>query len=60
MSSKPIDVTGGMAPGDEAKPGTPGTGEMTCPACGGTGRQGDGPCETCAGSGKVVKGIGGA
>ncbi len=49
-----------MAPGDEAPPGTEGTGEDICPRCGGTGRRGDGDCPECAGSGRVVKGIGGA
>ena len=34
-----------LNPGDEAAPGTPGTGEAVCPDCGG--------------SGKIVRGIGG-
>jgi hypothetical protein len=50
-----------MAPGDQAPPGTPGTGESPCPRCGGSGRQDGGqPCPDCAGSGKVIVGIGGA
>jgi DnaJ-class molecular chaperone len=47
------------APGDEAEPGTPGTGENVCPRCNGTGRLGDKPCPNCEGTGKVVEGIGG-
>jgi hypothetical protein len=46
-----------MAPGDEAPPGTPGTGEDVCPDCGGSGRLERGPCETCLGRGRVVKAI---
>jgi hypothetical protein len=45
------------APGDEAEPGTPGSG--VCPGCNGTGLVGDRPCPTCKGSGRVVEGIGG-
>jgi DnaJ-class molecular chaperone len=46
-----------MAPGDEAPPGRPGTGEDVCPGCGGSG-QGDGQeCETCLGRGRVIKAI---
>jgi hypothetical protein len=48
-----------MNPGDEAPPGTPGSGENTCPDCGGSGRLRDKTCETCAGTGKVTEGIGG-
>lgn len=46
-------------PGDQAAPGTPGTGENICPECEGSGRIGDGECPTCGGTGKVVEGIGG-
>lgn len=49
-----------MSPGDEAPPGTPGTGEDVCPQCGGTGRVGASACPACQGSGKVNVGIGGA
>jgi DnaJ-class molecular chaperone len=49
-----------MAPGDEAPPGTEGTGEDICPQCGGDGRDGDRECRECAGSGRVVRGVGGA
>ena len=52
---------GGMAPGDEAPWGTPGTGENTCPHCGGSGKMQDGnACDKCDGTGKVNVGIGGA
>ena len=55
-----LDVPGtSMAPGDQAPPGTPGTGEGLCPRCGGTGRIGEADCPDCAGTGKVVAGIGG-
>jgi hypothetical protein len=47
-------------PGDEAAPGTPGTGENVCPHCNGTGHHGDKECPVCGGTGKVIEGIGGA
>jgi DnaJ-class molecular chaperone len=47
------------APGDEAAPGVPGTGENVCPVCAGSGRVDDRPCENCGGSGRIVEGIGG-
>ncbi|HYF19007.1 MAG TPA: hypothetical protein VEA40_14150, partial [Ramlibacter sp.] len=46
-----------MAPGDEAAPGTPGTGEDICRACGGSGRLNGGTCPECEGTGKVTVGI---
>ena len=46
-------------PGDEAVPGTPGTGEAVCRRCGGSGREQDRPCPECGGTGKVVEGVGG-
>jgi hypothetical protein len=49
-----------LRPGDEAAPGTPGTGEDICPDCNGSGRAKDGPCPTCEGTGRITKGIGGA
>ena len=48
-----------LNPGDEAAPGTPGTGEDVCPTCNGSGRYQGGVCPTCGGSGRVVEGIGG-
>lgn len=49
-----------MAPGDEAPPGTPGTGENVCPECGGSGTLAGQPCANCAGTGTIIQGIGGA
>lgn len=46
-------------PGDQAEPGTPGTGEDICPECSGSGRIDGGDCPNCGGTGKVVQGIGG-
>jgi hypothetical protein len=54
----PPDVP--LNPGDEAPEGTPGTGENTCPACGGTGQMDGRPCANCGGTGLVTVGIGGA
>jgi hypothetical protein len=53
---------GEAAPGDEAPPGTLGSGDNVCPRCGGTGLIGDDAqtCPLCGGRGKVVQGIGGA
>lgn len=51
---------GDIKPGDEAPPGTPGTGENLCRACGGSGKRDGAPCATCDGTGKIVEGIGGA
>ncbi len=48
------------APGDEAAPGTPGTGENICRDCSGSGELTGSPCPTCDGTGKVIQGIGGA
>jgi len=45
--------------GDEAAPGTPGSGEAPCHRCGGTGRVAGAMCPTCGGTGRVVHGIGG-
>ncbi|QTL06300.1 hypothetical protein J5J86_22580 [Aquabacter sp. L1I39] len=47
-------------PGDEAAPGTPGTGEGLCPDCGGRGSIDGHPCPACGGTGIVVLGVGGA
>ena len=46
-------------PGDDAAPGTPGTGENVCPDCKGSGRLNNAPCKTCGGTGKVIEGISG-
>jgi len=47
------------APGDEAAPGTPGTGEDVCPKCAGTGEIDGDDCPDCEGTGVIVEGIGG-
>ena len=47
-------------PGDQAPPGTPGTGENLCRDCSGTGKLQGKPCPTCGGTGRVIEGIGGA
>lgn len=49
-----------LNPGDQAAPGTPGTGEDVCPKCHGSGRADTGDCENCGGTGKIIVGIGGA
>ena len=54
-STKPPKVN----PGDDAAPGTRGTGENVCPDCKGSGRLGSAPCQACGGTGKVTEGIGG-
>ncbi|WP_191059017.1 hypothetical protein [Geminicoccus harenae] len=46
-------------PGDEAPPGTPGTGENLCPTCSGSGKVEGKECPTCGGTGEVTSGIGG-
>jgi len=48
-----------MSPADQARPGTPGTGEDVCPDCGGSGQRAGRECPTCQGTGKVTVGIGG-
>ncbi|WP_200841068.1 hypothetical protein [Geminicoccus flavidas] len=47
------------SPGDEAPPGTPGTGENLCPTCSGSGKVDGKDCPTCGGTGEVNTGIGG-
>jgi hypothetical protein len=49
-----------LAPGDEAPPGTPGTGETECPKCQGKGAIGGIECQNCGGSGWIVQAVGGA
>ena len=52
---------GEMSPGDQAPPGTVGTGENLCRACGGSGRgTGGEPCASCSGTGVVTEEMGGA
>ena len=47
-------------PGDEAPPGTLGTGEAICPDCAGTGRKGAKRCSNCNGTARVIRAVGGA
>ena len=49
-----------LNPGDEAAPGTPGTGEDICPVCNGTGKVEAADCENCGGTGRIGEAIGGA
>lgn len=49
-----------MMPGDQAHPGTPGTGENICRHCRGSGRLGKQDCPECGGTGLITEGIGGA
>lgn len=49
-----------LDPGDEAAPGTPGTGEDVCRECQGTGKRGGQTCPNCGGTGRTIQGIGGA
>lgn len=51
--------TAPLNPGDQAAPGTPGTGEDVCPVCRGTRLVDDKPCDNCGGTGVVIEGIGG-
>lgn len=53
--SNPNDLN----PGDEAAPGTPGTGEDICPVCNGAGKVEAAECDNCGGTGKIVEAIGG-
>lgn len=53
----PTDPT--TRPGDEAKPGTQGTGEDVCPTCHGSGQVNGAQCQTCSGTGKITRAIGG-
>lgn len=49
-----------LAPGDDAAPGTVGTGDDTCPVCHGSGKNAAGtPCPNCRGTGQITEGIGG-
>ena len=50
-----------LNPGDEAAPGTPGTGEDICPDCNGKGEEPAGKaCGNCGGTGRITRGVGGA
>ena len=60
-SGGPTGQAGGtkLNPGDDAAPGTPGTGETVCPQCSGSGKVQDASCPNCGGTGKVIKGVAG-
>ena len=55
-----VEVAGDMVPGDEAPPGTPGTGEDVCPKCNSSGEVDGEKCPNCDGTGKIVRGVSGA
>ncbi|SMP49846.1 hypothetical protein [Noviherbaspirillum suwonense] len=58
----PVRVNAGqdLSPGDEAAPGTVGTGDDVCPVCAGSGKNASGgACPNCRGTGIVTEGIGG-
>lgn len=46
-------------PGDDAPPGTPGTGDAPCPRCQGKGQFEGKPCPVCDGTGIVNAGVAG-
>lgn len=49
-----------MSPGDEAAPGSTGTGEDICQECHGSGKLDNGSvCPSCDGTGYITEGIGG-
>ena len=53
----PVDAAASVQPlnpGDEAAPGTPGTGEAVCPQCHGTGRFRAASCPNCGATGKIT------
>lgn len=64
--TKPISATNPAAPkrnpGDEAAPGAPQTGEITCPVCHGSGKvdADQAACSNCGGTGKVIVTVGDA
>jgi hypothetical protein len=55
-----IDGGQGLNPGDEAAPGTVGSGDDVCPVCAGSGKNASGgACPNCRGTGIITEGIGG-
>ena len=61
-ASSPVQVNGGqdLSPGDEAAPGTVGSGDDVCPVCSGSGKNASGgTCPNCRGTGIITEGIGG-
>jgi len=60
--SRATDPATPRAPGDEAAPGSSGSAEGLCRACGGTGQKNADdktPCPACGGAGNVTVGVGG-
>ncbi|HYF57931.1 MAG TPA: hypothetical protein VEA81_03125 [Burkholderiaceae bacterium] len=56
MASDPV-----KRPGDEVPEGTPQSGEVACPDCGGSGRTAsDATCPACEGTGFVTRLVGDA
>jgi hypothetical protein len=55
-----VEVVDEMAPGDEAPPGAPGTGEDVCPKCDSSGEVDGETCPNCDGTGRIVRGLSGA
>lgn len=58
-SENPGSAPAPKRPGDEAPPGTPGTGETVCRSCGGSGQLDGQRCAACEGTGRITVGIGG-
>jgi hypothetical protein len=55
-----VDSAQDLSPGDEAAPGTVGSGDDVCPVCSGSGKNaGGGDCPNCRGTGIITEGIGG-
>jgi hypothetical protein len=57
-----VQVSAGtdLSPGDEAAPGTVGSGDDVCPVCSGSGKNASGgTCPNCRGTGIITEGIGG-
>ena len=55
-----VEASQALSPGDEAAPGTIGSGDDVCPVCAGSGKNAsDGGCPNCRGTGIVTEGIGG-
>ena len=55
-----VDGGAGLSPGDEAAPGTVGSGDDVCPVCSGSGKNASGgSCPNCRGTGTITEGIGG-
>jgi hypothetical protein len=48
-----------IAPGDEAPPQEPSSGENVCPECGGSGTVDGGDCANCEGTGFINEAVGG-